>query len=141
MGIAGILSDDIDHSIDRISAPYSAAWSADHFDTTNVFQRYILLVPENAGKRIGIHAAPVDQDQDLIRINGVEAANADGPAVSIDLGHIDSRRHTEDVRYVGCARVVDILLRDYENRRAGFRQCLLFLRDRRDSNGHQVFDT
>src|ERR1700693_6166529 len=87
MSLAGVFSDDIDYSVYCISAPYGAAWSADYFDAIDVLQWHVLLVPENAGKGVRIHAATVDHDQNLVRISSVRAADADGPVVGIDLGY------------------------------------------------------
>ena len=41
MRLAGIFSDDVNHAVHCVSAPYGAAWSADHFDVINVLQRHV----------------------------------------------------------------------------------------------------
>jgi hypothetical protein len=110
MSLAGVFSDDIDYSVYCISAPYGAAWSADYFDAIDVLQWHVLLVPENAGKGVRIHAATVDHNQNLVRISSVRAADADGPVVGIDLGYINPGNHTQDVRNAGGPRMLNIIL-------------------------------
>ncbi|MNV58358.1 hypothetical protein D3C71_1507260 [compost metagenome] len=71
------LGDNVDDSVDCVSAPQRPARTADHFDAINVFQHDILLVPEHARKERGVDSAPVDQDKELVADGIVEAACAD----------------------------------------------------------------
>src|ERR1041384_3207415 len=84
-----------------------AAYGLDSFD---VLERHVDVVPEDTRERRRVDCSAVDQHQNLVRIPGIEPADADGPGVGINLLHVDTRSHTQQVRNVGSAGSSDILL-------------------------------
>src|SRR4029077_11268496 len=55
VGILGAFGDDVDHSIDGIRPPNSAAWPTNHFNALNVLQRSGLHLPINTGEKRRVH--------------------------------------------------------------------------------------
>src|SRR5882672_8058598 len=64
MRVFRALGDDVDHSGDRIGSPDRAPGTTDDFDALNIFEHYAVLQgPIDAGKKWGIKAPAVHQDQ------------------------------------------------------------------------------
>ena len=117
LSVAGLLGGDIDHSVDRVGSPYGGAGSPYDLDAINVLQRHVLCIPKHSGQHGRIHRPAVDQNQELVRILPVEASDADGPFAGVNLGHIHSWNHAQQVGYVGCARMPNVVLGNDKDRR------------------------
>ncbi len=135
--VLGALADDVDHAVDGIGAPEGSARAADDLDPLHVLQHHVLLVPEHAGTDLVVDAAAVDQHQELVGVDAVEAANADGPGVGADAGHVHAWRHSQGFGNVGRAATADHILRDYENCRGRPPDRALFLHHRRHFHVHR----
>jgi hypothetical protein len=82
----------------------------------DIRQGHVNLVPEHTGKTVRVYGSSVDQHQNLVRIERIEAANADRPLIAIDLRHIDAWHHSQQVGDAGGAGTPDIFAADHENR-------------------------
>ena len=108
---------DIDDPVHRVRAPERRAGTADDFDALDVFHHHILRIPKNAGKKRCVHRPPIDQHEEFIGKNIVEAARAHRRSVRVHLRHIQARRETQRLENTARTRAADLLLRDNVNRR------------------------
>ena len=135
------LGRDIDHAIDGVSAPNCSAGTTNDLDPFDVFQGNLLLIPDGVRESWIVDAAAVNQHQDFVGVEAVEAPNADCPIVAVDPGHVDAGRHAQQVGDVGSAGTANVLLGDDEDGSASRGKLLLLLRNRGDINAQQVFQT
>ena len=100
MSVSGAFRDDVNHPIHRIRAPYGSTGTADHFDSLDVLQRHILRVPIDPAEKRRINRPAVDQHQKFVRKLQVEAARGNRPGIRVDLSHIQSRNHPQEIWYI-----------------------------------------
>src|SRR4029077_15078553 len=97
VSVRSLFRDDVDDPIPRISSPQCPAWSANHFDPVDVLQRHVLHVPVHPTEKRTVHGTAVDQHEQLVRKLKVETASSNRPGVGVDLSHIQSRDHAQQI--------------------------------------------
>src|SRR6185503_4232595 len=60
------LGNDVDDPVDRVRPPYGGTGTADHLDLLDVLEERILRVPENTRVERRVHAAAVDEHEQLV---------------------------------------------------------------------------
>jgi hypothetical protein len=134
---------DVDHAVDRVHAPQSAAGTADHLDALDVFQHHVRLVPEHAREQRRIHRTPVDHHQQLVGravAGAVHAARGDVIAGIAGARHLQVGRQAQGFGQAAAAGAADVVRGDHEHRGRRILQALGALGYRSDFDIREFFD-
>ena len=140
LGIPGMLRDYVDDPVDRVGAPHGRSRTTDHLNPVDIVQQSVLHIPGNPTECRRVDASAIHQHQELVGPPPVETANANGPLVGVDAGHLDAGCQAQRFRNAGGAGAADIFLRDHVDGRGHLGQPLLLLRDRSHLDLHQFLD-
>src|SRR6185312_5840778 len=66
LGIGSLAGNDVDHTIDGVGPPQRTTRTADNLDALYVLRQYVLVIPVHAREDRRIHAAAVNQHQQLV---------------------------------------------------------------------------
>src|ERR1700739_418442 len=111
-GILGVLSDDIDHSVDCVVSPDRATRPADDFDPIDILENCVLNLPINPGVEWCVNASAVDKHEYISGEGTPESANADRPCIRVDAWDFKTGRQTEGLRNACRPGTPDVLLGD-----------------------------
>ena len=136
---AGLLGDDVDDTVHRVRAPHRATGAADDFNAIDIFEEHILDVPEHAGEERRVHAAAIDEHEQLVRRGAVESARRDRPLMRADLRDLEIRREPQRLRNARRAGAADLVVRDDLNRGCDLRELLRLSGDGRHVDLEQLF--
>ena len=89
--VAGALGGDVDDAVDGVGAPEGGAGAADDLDAVEVRQDVVERVPVDAGEQRRVDGAAVHEHQQLVGVELVEPAGADGPVAGVDAGDVEAR--------------------------------------------------
>ena len=128
-GFPGFFGNDVDHAVDRVGSPDCSPRAADDFDAFDVLQGKVQRVPQNPAKGRGVHRPPVQHHQEFVAETSVKPAGINGPGVGINLRHIESGNHAQQIGNVGGAGTRNVGRGDDENGGGCPRYFLLGLRD------------
>ncbi len=124
------LRQDVDDAVDGIRAPHRCPWSPHDFDAIDVVEHVVLKIPVDAGRDRRVDDATVDEHEQLVRPQPVEAARRHRPLVAIDLRHLEARHETQQIGQRRRTRASDVFTRQHVDGGRCAKQLLLLLRDR-----------
>ena len=134
------LGEDADYAIHGVGAPNCSARAAAHFDPVDVIEWHILQIPKDAVESGREDNAPINQDQQLVAVLSIEPTRADCPGVVVDLRHIQTRHHPQQVWDVARTGAGNVVLRDNKNGGSHIREFLFLFPGRGDLDVHEVFN-
>src|SRR6185312_226376 len=124
--------DDVDDAVDGVGAPQRAGRTTDHLDAVDILGKHIQRVPRNAGVQRRIHAASVDQHQQLVReilrlLVAAEATRRNDVVAWGELHHVHVGREPQHFRQRLRAGSHDLVVGDDVDRRRCVAQRLRML--------------
>src|ERR1700758_4443630 len=110
--ILGILSDDIDHSVDCVCSPDRAARPADDLDSLDILKHCVLNLPINSCVEWCVNGSAVDKHEYVSRKGTPEPAYADRPCIRVDARDFNTGRQTDGLRDTCGPGTPDVFLGD-----------------------------
>ena len=92
---ARAFGNDINNTIDGVSAPKRPARPAHYFNTVNILQQRVLYIPKDAGEKRRVKRPSIHQDEQFVSQTVIKASGADGPGAGIDLRHLEVGRQPQ----------------------------------------------
>jgi len=120
------LGDDVNHRVDGVGPPDGGTRTSNHFDPIDVIEDKILGVPKNTREQPVIDRAAVDEHEQLVRVELVEAAHRHRPFVGVDLRDVDARRQPKQIGHRRHAGAPNVIMGDDEDRRGNVGRALFF---------------
>ena len=139
-GFGRSLGHDVDDAVDGVGAPHRTARPADHLDAGNIVDEHVLTVPEHTGKAAIVERAPIDEHEQLVGIEIVEAANRHRPPAAVHLGHLDTGDEPQQIRERAQPGSLDVVGREHEGRGRDRVRPLFLAARRRDLDAHQLLE-